>query len=268
MRTNKKMPTPLGIGAGQTASVQLPLGLTYHSFNIRLNVDVAGTPTDVAPANWGTYLGEIRLIVDGDTKIQIEAADLVKLNSFYGVAMVNGVLPLFLSRPWMRTAMGEDQTSYGTAAGMASFALEMDIKDGVTVNSLNVYAKQSAGTAFGPHLRIQKFVHNQGVIGEAEIADIPRGAYAMGALHLTTDQIGAVEVHVENRKVSDSDKAIRDANARYAGRVPQAGLTHVDFMQENRIAESLPMAVNDFRLKADFLTTGNFTIYAESIRGA
>jgi hypothetical protein len=268
MRTNKKMPTPLGIGAGQTASVQLPLGLTYHGFNLRMNVDDNGTATDVPVDDWGLYVEEIRLIVDGDTKIQIDADDLVKLNKFYGITMVDGVLPLFLSRPWMRTAMGEDQTSYGTAAGIASFALEMDIAEGVTVNSLSVYAKQSAGTAFGPHLRIQKFVHNQGVIGEAEIADIPRGAYAMGALHLTTDQIGNVEVHVENRKVSDSDKAIRDANARYAGRVPQAGMTHVDFMQENRIAESLPMAVNDFRLKSDFKVTGNFTIYAESIRGA
>ncbi|WP_417267548.1 major capsid protein P2 [Celeribacter baekdonensis] len=268
MRTNKKMPTPLGIGAGQTASVQLPLGLTYHMFNIRMNIDDGGTPTDVPADDWGLYLEEIRLIVNGDTRIQIDADDLVKLNKFYGIELTAGVLPLFLSRPWMRTPGGEDQTSYGTAGGMASFALEMDIADGVTVNSLNVYAKQSAGTPFGPHLRVQKFVHNQGVTGEAEIADIPRGAYALGALHITTDQIGKSEVMVDNRKVMDGDKATREANSRYSKRVPQAGLTHIDFTEENRISETLPMAVSDFRLKLDFATTGNFSIYAESIRGA
>ena len=73
----KKMPTPLGIGAGQTASVQLPLGLTYERLYIFANVDAV--PRDVPVSAWGTYVDEIRLMVDGDTKIQITAADLVSL---------------------------------------------------------------------------------------------------------------------------------------------------------------------------------------------
>lgn len=265
-RPVKKMPTPLGIGAGQTASVQLPLGLTYERLYIRMNVD--GTPRDVPAADWGSYIDEIRLLVDGDSRIQIDANDLVALNQFYGETPVDGVLPIFLSRPWARTPGGEDQTAYGTAGGMASFSLEMDLKSGITVNSLNVYAMQSPGRPFGAHLRIQRYVHNQGVTGEAEIADIPRGNYAMGALHLNTDAIGQAEVHVDNRKILDMDPEIRDAHAAVSGRTPQTGFTHVDFLAENRLGEALPMNVSDFRLKLDFTTTGNFSIYAESVRGA
>ena len=265
-RPLKKMPTPLGIGAGQTASVNLPLGLTYERLYIRMNVD--GVPRDVPAADWGTYIDEIRLMVDGDSKIQIDAADLVSLNQYYGETPEDGALPIFLSRPWMRTISGEDQTGYGTAQGsVASFSLEMDLKTGITVNSLNVYAVQSPGRPFGPHLRIQRYVHNQGVTGEAEIADIVRGPYAMLALHVNTGAIGDAEILADQRKVHDSDAVIRDAHHAIAGRVPQAGFTHLDFVPENRLAEAMPMALQDFRAKLDFSATGNFSIYAESVQG-
>ncbi|WGT50155.1 major capsid protein P2 [Thioclava nitratireducens] len=263
-RLVKKMPTPLGIGAGQTASVNMPLGLTYERLYIRCNADIAATPTDLTAADWASVIGEIRVMVNGDARITIDAADLVKLNSFYGEAPKAGVLPIFFSRPWMRTIGGEDASGYGTV-GMATFTLEMDIKDGATVNSLTVTAVQSPATPWGPHLRIQKFNRNQGVTGSAEIADIPRGAYAMLAMHVATDQIGDVEVQTDQRNVITMDKAVRATHYDLAGRVPQAGFTHIDFTPENRLSEALSMSLQDFRLKLDFQATGNFAIYAESL---
>lgn len=265
-RILKKMPTPQGIGAGQTASVNLPLGLTYERFYFRANVD--GTPRDLPASEFGNYVTEVRLIVDGDAKITIAGADLYKLNGFYGLAMVAGSMPLALSRPWMRTINGEDQTGYGTGGGMGSFTLELDLAAGKTFNSVNVYAEQSAGRRFGPHLRIQRFSHTQGVTGEGEIADIPRGPYAMLALHIGTAAIAGVEVHADQRKVHDSDEVIRDQRHKVVGRTPQANMTHIDFLTENRLAEALPMALQDFRLKLDFTGTGNHWIYAESLQGA
>lgn len=266
-RPLRRMPTPQGIGAGQTASVNLPLGLTYERLYIAANVNDGTNDVDVPVADWGTYFGEVRLNVDGDAKIVIDAGDLASLNKYYGQAMKAGTLPLFLSRPWMRTIDGENATSYGTAGGMATFSLDMDIKAGVTVNSLEVYAVQSPGAPFGAHLRIQKFVHNQGVAGEAEISDIPRGAYAMLALHVNTANVSDVEVHVDQRKVHESDAELRAAHYDVIERAPQSGFTHLDFLTENRIAEALPMAVQDFRIKPTFTGTGNFTIYAESLQG-
>jgi len=266
-RSLKRMPTPQGIGGGQTATVNLPLGLTYERLYIKANVNDGVSNVDVPVADWGDYFGELRLMVDGDSKIQIDAGDLASLNLYYGQTMKAGVLPLFLSRPWMRTIDGEDQTGYGTAGGMTAFSLEIDVKAAVTVNSLEVYAVQSKGRPFAAHLRVQRYVHNQGVTGEAEIADIVRGAYAMLAMHMTTAAVDDVEVHVDQRKVHDSDKVLRAAHYDVIGRVPQANFTHIDFLTENRLAEAMPMAVQDFRLKLDFTGTGNSSIYAESIQG-
>ena len=52
------------------------IGLTYERFYIRMNVD--GTPRDVPVSDWGDYIDEIRLLVDGDAKITITADDLVR----------------------------------------------------------------------------------------------------------------------------------------------------------------------------------------------
>jgi hypothetical protein len=260
----KKMPTPQGIGAGQTASINLPLGLTYTRLMIRARATIGGSVVDLAPADWGTVFDELRLMVNGDSQITIDAADLVALNQYYDEAPIDGVLPLFLSRPWMRTIGGEDQTSYGTV-GMDSFSFEIDVKAGQTIGLLEVYAVQSAATVYGPHLRVQRYTRNQGVTGPAEIADIVRGPYAMLALHVNTAAIGSVEVVTDGRKIIESDKQIRDAHGDVAGRIPQTDMTHIDFLTENRLQEALPMALQDFRLKLDFTETGNFSIYAESL---
>lgn len=267
-RPLKKMPAFGTIAAGATATVLVPLGLTYNVFYLRANVDAV--PRDLPMADWGTYFGDIRVMVDGDASITIDAAELVSLNQYYGqsAAMVDGVLPLFLSLPWMRTIQGEDQTAYGTAAGsIESLSFEVDIKTGNTINSLELYAKQSVGTPFGPHLRIQRYRNPIAATGEVEITNINRGPYAMLGLHLNTAAVDKAYVEADTRKVIEFDRAIMGADLGAGGRVPQAGFTHFDFCPENRLAEALPMNLQDFRLIPDFTATGNFDVYAMSLQG-
>lgn len=266
-RSVKKMPAPGSFGAGQTAAINMPIGLTYERLYIRATADFGSGQVDVPTASWGTIFDEIRLMVDGDAKITIDAADLVKLNAFYEMPTEAGVLALYLSRPWMRTIGGEDQTGYGTL-GLATMSLEIDIKAGANIGALTVSAVQSAGKPFGPHLRIQKYTRNQGVTGPAEIADIVRGNYAMLGMHINTDEITDIEVHTDQRKVLETDKATRAIHNAIAGRSEQLDMTHIDFLSENRLAEAMPMALQDFRLKLDFTAAGNYTIYAESLVGA
>jgi hypothetical protein len=224
--------------------------------------------TDVPVANWGLFVGEMRLVVNGDTRIEIDAADLVKLNQYHAQPMDAGVLPLFLSQPWMRSITGEDDTSYGTAAGMASFTLELDLKDGVTIPKLEVYAVQSEPKAYGAHLRIQRFSQQVGLQGVKEVSDLPLGPYLMMGMHLTTSAIDNVEVLTNSNKVVNIDKELRDAHQKVAGRVPQTGMTHIDFLTENRMNEALVMDMTDFRTRLDFTADNvNYKLYAYSVQG-
>ncbi|MEJ5217112.1 major capsid protein P2 [Cognatishimia sp. D5M38] len=266
-RIVRKLPTPQGIGAGQTATVNCPLGLTYERIYIYLNVDVASVATAVAHGDWGTYLGEIRLMVDGDAKFTMDAADIASMNKFYGQTLKAGVLPIFLARPWMTTPQGQDQTSYGTAAGLSNFTIEIDVKAGVTVNTLELSAQQSPGTPWGPHLAVRKYVVNHGVVGKLEISDIRKAAYSLFALHVASGDIDDVEVIVNTREFLKMSPAIRAAHHEVYERVPQTGFTHIDFAMD-RIGEALPMMVQDFRLGLDFTATGNSAVYAEAIEPA
>tara|TARA_R110002073_G_scaffold46499_3_gene126865 strand:+ start:2320 stop:3132 length:813 start_codon:yes stop_codon:yes gene_type:complete len=269
MRRTLKMPTPGSIQAGQTATVNIPLGPTYHRFYIEMtatnDVDPAAL---IPPADWGLYIGDIRLNVNGNTKIEVAAADLVKLNGYHGEATAPGVLVMYLSQPWMRTPEGEDDTSYGTFSGMNSFTMEMDLKPGITVTELKVSAVVTGASPFGPHLVIKRNAGQSSLVGEKEYSDFPRGAYNMMAFHLTTAAIGKVRVEADGVELMEQSKVLRDVHQSVAEKTPQAGMTHIDFLAENRIIESVPMTPQDFRLKLDFSAVDqNFHIYSYSIQG-
>jgi len=264
-RATNKMPTPEGIGAGQTATCRLPLGYTYNRLQIRMNA--GAVPADVVEADWINNIGEIRLMKDGDAKITIDADDLVAMNKFYGQPSQDGILPIFLARPWARTMGGEDATGYGTNGGIQSLNLEMDLKPGITINELSVHAIQSEPTPWFGHLRIQKITRGIASAGVEEIADLPRGNFVALATHIKSNLITAVEVSRNGKVFQNTDAAVRNFNLKVSGRVPQAAFTHIDFLGENRVDEAVPMDALDFRIKATFSgAPGSTPIYVETLQ--
>lgn len=263
------MPTPQGVGPNQTATVNLPIGPTYNT--ILINAEVVATGLGF-PA--GTYINpsifkDLRLVVNGTNRIEIAVTDLVKLNDYYGVPTQPGVLALHLSQPWTRTILGEENTAYGTATGVSSLTLEIDLGPSFTsAYKLSVSAVQSEPKPYGSHLSIQRFSEDMSLVGTKEIANIPIGAYSMMAMHLTTAAVNEVEVLANNTQIHRSKKVLRDGYLRMKDRFPQNDMTHIDFMLENRLGESLPMALQSFRTKLDVTEQDQtFKIYAVSIQG-
>lgn len=269
MNRYERLPTPQGVGPGQTATLNLPLGPTYHRFDLRMNVQKSGSEHLIGPDEWSDYVDDVRVIVDGDTKIEATADYLAKRAKFFGKAPTPGNLPVFLDMPWAQTIGGQDQTAYGTAGGMASFTLEFDIKDNVQVNKARVFAVQSAPRPFGPHLRISRFARSYAVTGVDEISDLPRGGYQLLGLDVTSADVDEIEIFANNNRTHVSDPVARDQILIVADRNPQAGMTHLDLMDQGRVNQTLPMALQDFRVRLDFTSQpGAYTIYAAGIHGA
>ncbi len=266
----ERLPTPQGIGAGQSSTLALPIGPTYHRLDLRLKASATGgTAADVPVANWDDYIDDIRVIVNGDTKIEATALFMVNRANHFGQTLVAGVLPIFLTMPWARTIDGEDQTAYGTAVGMASFTLEVDFKPNVNIGKFEVYAEQSAPRAFGPHLRIQRFAQSFGAVGIEEVSDLPRGPHNLYGIDITSSNISEIEILADNRRVHVSDKAIRANQLNITKRVQQTDVTHLDFMAENRVNNIMPMLLQDFRLKLKFtVAPGAYDLYTTGIYGA
>jgi len=269
-RRKQKLPTPQGKGAGQTATVSIPIGPTYNRFDLYMQAAAAnGAAVDVVPADWVNYIDDIRLLVDGNVRIEATADFFVKRANFFGKPPVDGILPIYLAMPWARLPLGEDQTAYGTASGMTSFTLEIDIKPNIVLGALDVYADQSPPQAFGPHLRIQRFAKSFSAIGIDEVADIPRGNFVLLNADIDDPNIGSIEILADGRGQHTSILPVRKMAAVVSERVFQPGFTHLDFMAENRVNDAFPMALQDFRMKLDFTVAPNaYNIYITSLQGA
>ncbi|MBI1220137.1 MAG: hypothetical protein GC186_16490 [Rhodobacteraceae bacterium] len=265
MQIYTKMPTPGSIGAGQTASTKLILGYTHNRIDIRCNAQIAAAPKDLAAADWTTVFGDIRIIVNGQTKIEIAAKDAVARAQFFGYVLQNGTLPIDLTMPFLKLPGDAQVSGYGTT-GVATMIIEMDINAGQTVNSLEVYSLQTGPSNWGHHLEIQRFSQNIGVVGKVEIADLPKTAgLVMTAFHFTTANISAMDVLSNQLPLLQTDASTRANALMCAGRIAQAGYTSWDFLDRNMVADSVAMQVQDFRVRPTFTAAGNFYLITEGI---
>ena len=260
------MPNGSGIGAGQTATFNLPLGLSYHQLLIRMSADPAGAAAfvDTPAAGWGNVLGEVRLLVDGSIKLRADAADLVNLWQYYGQTVSPGVLPLFLGRPWQRTPAGEDAPAYGTA-GVQSMTLEIDIEPGITIQTLQVYAQQGPNMPLGDHYVLRQFPFGVSNTGWRELSDLPRGQFATLALHVNSADVSEFQLEANQRIIREADRALASAVSAQTGKVFQAGWSHIDLTVTDRLSDMLVMTLEDFRVKLNMTSAGNVKLYAEQI---
>ncbi len=113
---------------------------------------------------------------------------------------------------------------------------------------------------------MHRYAKQVGVTGTTQITDIPRGNWGMTGLHLNTGSVTRSQVFRNQTKAFDMDDAIRNSVFTEAGRVPQAGWTHVDFCADNILRDALPMNAASLNVEYDISTTGNFSLYSETLK--
>lgn len=263
----KKMPTMQGVVAGQPATLNFPIGLTYHMITLRVRADLGAGVVDVPAASMDAVIGDISLMVNGTETLLVSAAALVKLNRYYGQPEVDGVLNIFLARPWMREQGGEDQGAYGTL-GLDTFTIQAEIDAAALAPDIKVHALLGVPQHFGPHYRLQRYTLPIAVTGQRQFSEIRRGGYAMYAMHIETAAISKIDIVADDVVLMDgSDRQILDFKSQIAGNVPQSGMTHIDFLTRRRVTDSVWMNLQDFRANLEFGATGNFDVYVEHLDG-
>ena len=132
-----------GVGAGQTALLNLPTDRRYHSFH--LFYSESGVATTVIG-----NITNVRFRVNGITMIDMYPIDLiadVKLDaSKWGTNAqpATGEIPIYFSKPTTATVQGEEITAW-EMRGQRTFTLEVDFDAAVTAPGLRVLATYDFG---------------------------------------------------------------------------------------------------------------------------
>jgi hypothetical protein len=268
------------IATGSRIVANIPVGSTYHNLQVQF---LKASSVPATEAEIIAQVGRVTLTVDGDPKISLTGAEAVMFAKFYGnrspaAAIVKGVLPLWLSRPWWPEFASQDGPAYGTL-DVGAVTLEVEFIGTVTIVSANLVATVTDGEPLGRHITIRRIADNQAAAGLKTISDFkPDLTKQLIALHI--DKAGGIQsgpilsfqLKADQRNEWEGHYDHIESMLSMYELVQQTGWSHFPFAFRGRPIDSLPMVMQDLRLE---LTTGtalgNFNTlceYAEGVSAA
>ncbi|MBW3530674.1 major capsid protein P2 [Shewanella sp. NKUCC06_TVS] len=262
MRTTVKLPSFSNVAAGNTATLELPIGRTYDKIHI------AYTGVTLA------QMKNIRLEVNGKAILEFKDGQaLADYNKFYKRNTAVGVLDFHFKRDEMKTLLESRMFGLGTQSGssgiISNVTMRIEIDAAAATPKLEGYAIQSDKAEIGYITKIKNFpvALNEGI---TEIDKIPRPASAsIAAFHIITAAVVTkVELEIDSLKAFESGKTLLEKIQVDHGRSPQAGRVTLDFVLEGDMLQAIPLAgLQDLRLRVYTEGAGAATVVVEYFDG-
>ena len=250
-----KLPSLQNVTAGETATLNLPLGHTYEKLVKEFSGVTLAQMTSIALEANGKPI-----------QYFASAADLDAINQYHGRPAANGNLAFYFQRPELDKI--EEQRLFGLGtADLATLQLKFDIAGAASAPSIAAYASRGPNSKFDLCTKIKRFALGAATSGEFEIDSIPRGP-RIAAIHFMKDDVSHVAFEVNGRKVVDASKTVLQEFQTEAGRVPSADFTTVDFIADGDYRRALVTAgVQDMRARLTLDTAGAVPFYVEYFDG-
>lgn len=276
-KTFRPMPGVQGVAADTIATLDLPIGLTYHG----LLFTMGGTTFGIDNIN------DIRLKGNGREIFACDASDLNVHNLFEGRAAASATqFYLDFERYGLDIAVGQsapeamrsrELTAIGTGIPpskespleLTKLQLEIDIASSASAPTLSAKALQSPARRLGMLKKRRRFVYTpQGAV-EFEISDLPLGDMIDKIyIHSANDNVTRVKVEKDNFLAFDRTVNENNLIQLDGVRVPQENLFVIDPSERGRGDELMvTQNVNDFRLKITTSASDTLTIYVDYIGG-
>lgn len=238
-RRNIKIPSFNSVGAGQTATVDLPIGPRYHNLKIfyKGNANQATIETDIEMIN---------IKVNGKVIRGIKPAELFATLAENGKAFKAGIIPIYFSEPWRRNVVSEDTLAWATGIGVSSFQIELVLAAGAVAPTLHGYAQTD--NVIGALKDIIKYrrqtipISTAGVYTLSTLSKLPTEIYhRIHCFENADGDILDVVAKQDGYEVFNNDIAANDANLDDQGIVSQASLFSVMFDATQRYDDALVM---------------------------
>jgi hypothetical protein len=270
MATRRKdvLPSFNAVGAGQTATVDLPTDRRYHQIYLQYkgNANQATIEADIT---------EIRIKCGGKVQRRFTAAQLNAINALNGYAFTAGMIPIFFSEPWRRNVVSEDSLAWGMQ-DVSTFQIEVDIAGTATAPTLQGVAVTDAEQQ--PLKNIVKWrqvtvpISSTGVFTLSTLPKLKGEGYLrLHCFENTAGDISSVEIEVDGFTVQDLTDAQNSAILANRDFSPQSNVFHIIFDETQRVEDGLAMnkadgsLVNEFRIDFEMAAANAFTLLQEVI---
>lgn len=261
-RKTIKLPSLSRVVAGSIATLELPVGPTYHG----IIFSASGTLLDV------TDIGRINVLIDGKVvQTYKDLQRLFDLNGYYSRgadAATQFMLHFF--RAEMMDAVYRRAPGIGTA-DVQTFHIEIELVAAAPADiAITAHAIiDPMPQPLGVFVKVREFPASSSVAGVLEADKLPRGPW-YAAVHLFKADISAVEIEANQTKIIDATKTVLERVQKEASpikRVPvTAKATHIDMLTEGDLAQSIRTeALSDFRIKMTLATSGSVDIVTETL---
>jgi len=247
-----KLPSLSNVAASSTATLQCPVGVTYHKIDFQCE--------GVTPSQ----MENIRVEINGKPIQEYKnGTRLNDINAYYSRHVESGIVTLWFDSPHFDNVPLRRTTGLGTL-DVSTLQVKFGIASGVTNPKIEAYATVSPATPLGMIRKVKTYVVSNAATGIKEVADLPREG-RIPAMFLFKDDIADCEVQINSVAVYEPNKALGEKIQRDYGRVPNgAKYTAIDFNLEGDPNQGLSLAgVADFRIRPNFTTAGAADVVVE-----
>jgi len=251
-------PTPSfsNVSAGSTATLQLPVGVTYDALHIKY----AGVTTD--------QLKNLEVRINGKVvQTFIDVTRLQDINKYYKRNVKAGIFTLWFIRPEMENNILRRMTALGTA-DVSTLDIRVDIDAAAAAPVLEAHAVKSPQSVLGMITKFKRFPASSATAGIKEIDNLPKEG-RIAAIHLFKADISHVQIEADSVLLYDVEKTLGEGYQVDYGRNPNtAKHTTIDFHLEGDPNQALIVeGVRDLRLRPTLATAGAFDIVVEYLTG-
>lgn len=247
----------VNVVAGQKATLQLPIGVTYHGILLRL-INVTKAQLD-------------RIVVRTNKKIHVDVtgSHLDAINTYKGGAVDAAFILIDFTEHQAKDALSEFAGSLGTGEGVSSLTVEVDINAAAVNPAISSWSMVSNAAALSGNIAglIPQTVNFAGA-GTWDL-ELPHGAgsaHVLKRVWLFGAGITAVEGKKNGIEIHKLPAAANEFIQKHYEGTPPANCYCVDFVAGNHVAgEALTTKdAQDLRLKITTSGAATITYYLDS----
>lgn len=256
LKTTRRMPSFEAVGAGQTATLRLPIGLTFH----QVWIEYAGVTL--------AQMTGIRVVANGQPiHTYGSGTELDRLNQYEGRSAAAGILCLDFDRYGLLNQAEREFTALGTGnpgdpSPLTTLQIEIDVDAGAVGTTLSARAVQSIPQNLGLFKKLRRFTYSPGGALDFEISDLPKGDIINWlAFQFSANDLNRLRVERDNYTVFDREDQLNERIQSDGVRVPQGSQFVYDPTEEGVGTEGLLTAgVNDLRFIATMTGAATLTL--------